>query len=86
MCAQSKALGTHTKFQLEILIRSASSAIHKFRKNILESSRKLMKQPPGELGQTPAADDLAPYTVRLSMVMIHVFFMLFFRFIAGMES
>ena len=38
-CAQSMALGTHTKFQLEILITSTISAIHKFRENILESSR-----------------------------------------------
>ena len=41
MCAQSMALGTHTKFQLEILIRSTISAIHKFRENILESSRNV---------------------------------------------
>ena len=36
-CAQSMALGTHTKFQLEILIRSIISATPKSRKNILES-------------------------------------------------
>ena len=37
-CAQSMALGKRTKFQLEILIRSTISAIHKFQENILESS------------------------------------------------
>ena len=33
------ALGTRTKFKLEIFIRSTISAIHTFRENILESSR-----------------------------------------------
>ena len=46
MCAQSHALGTHTKFQLEILIRSTIFAIHKFREKILESSRNVSKTPP----------------------------------------
>ena len=46
MCAQSMALGTHTKFQLEILIRSTISAIHKFRENILESSRNISETTP----------------------------------------
>ena len=41
MCAQSMALGTRTKFQLEMLIGSAISATHKFRDNILESSRNV---------------------------------------------
>ena len=36
-CAQSHALGTRSKFQLEILIRMTISAIHKFQENILES-------------------------------------------------
>ena len=45
-CAQSKALGTHTKFQLEILIRSAISAIHKFRENMLESSLNVSETTP----------------------------------------
>ena len=45
-CAQSKALGTHTKFQLEILIRSAIFAIHKFRENMLESSRNVSETTP----------------------------------------
>ena len=40
-CAQSHALGTRTKFQLEILIRTTISAIHKFQDNILESSRNV---------------------------------------------
>ena len=39
--AQSKALGTCTKFQLEILITSTHRAIHKFRENFLESSRNV---------------------------------------------
>ena len=42
----SMALGTRTKFQLEILIRSTISAIHKFRENILESSRNFSQTPP----------------------------------------
>ena len=45
-CAQSMALGTRTKFQLEILIRSTTSAIHKFRNNILESSRNVSEITP----------------------------------------
>ena len=40
-CAQSIALGTRTHFQLEIIIRSTISAIHKFRENSLESSRNV---------------------------------------------
>ena len=46
MCAQSMALGTRTKFRLEILIRSTISAIHKFRENILESSRIVSETTP----------------------------------------
>ena len=45
-CAQSMALGTRTKFQLELLIRNAISAIHKFRENILESSRNVSETTP----------------------------------------
>ena len=41
MCAQSMAMGTRTKFQLEIIIRTTISAIHKFQENILESSRNV---------------------------------------------
>ena len=48
-CAQSKALGTHTKFQLEIRIRSAISAIHKFREDILDSSQNVSKTTPRRL-------------------------------------
>ena len=36
-CAQSYALGTHTKFQIEILIRGTIYVIRKFQENILES-------------------------------------------------
>ena len=45
-CAQSMALGTRTKFQLEIRITSIISAIHKFRENILESSRNVSETSP----------------------------------------
>ena len=45
-CAQSKALGTRTKFQLEILITSTICAIHKFRENFLESSRNVSETTP----------------------------------------
>ena len=45
-CAQSMALGTSTKFQLEILMRSIISTIHKFRDNILESSRSVTETTP----------------------------------------
>ena len=41
-----RALGTSTKFQLEILIKWMISAIQKFRENILESEM-LVKQPSG---------------------------------------
>ena len=37
-CSQSMALDTRAKFQLEILIRSTISPIHKFRENFMESS------------------------------------------------
>ena len=45
-CAQSMALGTRTKFQLEILITSTISAIHKFRENSLESSWNVSETTP----------------------------------------
>ena len=45
-CAQSMALGTHTKFQLEILIRSMILVIYKFRENILESSSNVSETSP----------------------------------------
>ena len=45
-CAQSMALGTHTKFQLEILIRGTIFAIHKFGENILESSLNVSETSP----------------------------------------
>ena len=51
-CAQSMALGTPTKFQLEILIRSVISAIHKFRENILESSRNISETTPWSKSST----------------------------------
>ena len=45
-CVQSMALGTRTKFQLEILIRSMILVIYKFLENILESSRNVSETPP----------------------------------------
>ena len=45
-CAQSMALGTRTKLQLEILIRSTILVIYKFWKNILESLRNVSETPP----------------------------------------
>ena len=42
-CAQSTALGTRAKFQLEIL--STICAIHKFRENFSESSRNVSETP-----------------------------------------
>ena len=46
MCAQSMALVTHTKFHIEIHIKSTIFAIQKFRENILESTRNLGVEPP----------------------------------------
>ena len=54
-CAQSMALGTRAKFQLEILIRSMNSTKslwHKFRENILESSRNVSETTPWILSVT----------------------------------
>ena len=45
MCAQSHALGTHTKFRLEILSLNVISSIVDFR----EKRETLVKQPPGPL-------------------------------------
>ena len=39
-CAQSMALGTHSKFQLEVLIRSMISAIHKLREYLGELAKR----------------------------------------------
>ena len=52
-CAQSMALGTSANFQLEILKRSAISAIHKFRENILESSRNVSETTPRDSSVMP---------------------------------
>ena len=41
-----RALGTRTKFQLEFLIKSMISAIHKFWENILESLWNISETPP----------------------------------------
>ena len=45
-CAQSMSLGTRTHVQVEIIIRITISAIHKFRENILKSSRNVSETPP----------------------------------------
>ena len=45
-CAQSMALGSRTKFQLEILTRRTILVLYKFRENILESSRNVSKTSP----------------------------------------
>ena len=45
-CAQSIALGTRTKFQLEIRITIPISTIHKFWENILESPQNVSETPP----------------------------------------
>ena len=44
-CAQSIALATRTKFQLEIVIKRTILTIYKFRENILESSRNVSERP-----------------------------------------
>ena len=46
MCAQSHALGTHTKFRLEILTLNVISSIVDFREIILESSRNVSETTP----------------------------------------
>ena len=48
-CAQSMALGTWTKFQLEIFIRRTISAAYKFPENILESSQNVSETTPRSL-------------------------------------
>ena len=45
-CTQSMALGTHTKFKLEILMKSTISVIHKFQENISESSWNVSETTP----------------------------------------
>ena len=40
-------LGTHTKFQLEILIRSTISAIHKLKRIFWRARETLLNHPPG---------------------------------------
>ena len=45
-CAQSQTLGTRTKFQLKVLIRSTIFAKHKFQGRIFESSRNVSETTP----------------------------------------
>ena len=44
-CAQNMVLGTCSKFQLNILIRSTISATHKFGENILKTSLNVSETP-----------------------------------------
>ena len=46
MCAQSMALGTHTKFQLDILTINGVFGIVYFRKISLESARNVSETTP----------------------------------------
>ena len=46
MCTQSHALGTYTKFQLEILTTNAIPDIVGFRQIILEGSRSVSETTP----------------------------------------
>ena len=46
VCVPKHSLGTRTKFQCEILIRSIISAIHKFREDVLESSLNVIETIP----------------------------------------
>ena len=46
-CAQSMALGTCTKFLLEILVSSTISAIHTFQENILKNSQNISETTQG---------------------------------------
>ena len=46
MCAQSHALGTHTKFRLEILTLNLISSIVDFREIILEGSQDISETIP----------------------------------------
>ena len=61
-CAQSMALGTRTKFQLEVLIRCTISAIHKFQENIFNriAHETLVKQASGLWSTTQSHDSLMP--------------------------
>ena len=57
-CAQSHALGTHTKFQLEILTMNMISGIVYFRKLILESLQNISETTPSpNVGYTCGAWD-----------------------------
>ena len=46
LCTCAQTMGTHTKFQLEILIRSTILVIYKFWENILESLRNVSETSP----------------------------------------
>ena len=67
-CAQSMALGTRTKFQLEILTRSTISTIYIFRDNCLESSRNVNETPPPLNIMSAKATDITDFDNSLSLV------------------
>ena len=56
MCAQSMALGTHTKFQLEILTINGIFGIVYFRKISLESSQNVSETTPRHVAKGKQAD------------------------------
>ena len=72
-CAQSMALGTRIKFQLEILMKSTISAIPKFRENILKSSRNVSETPPRilrtNLTNAKVAESMVPVIARSTAAM-----------------
>ena len=62
MCAQSHALGTHTKFRLEIRTLNVISSIVDFREIILESSRNVSETTPWPLCGEFTGDRWIPRT------------------------
>ena len=62
------ALGTRTKFQLEILTRSTISTIYIFRDNCLESSRNVNETPPPLNIMSAKATDITDFDNSLSLV------------------
>ena len=60
MCAQSHALGTHTKFQLEILTTNVISVIVYFCEIILESLQNISETTPRPHLDAPQLQPVAP--------------------------
>ena len=61
-CAQTMALGTRAKFQLDILTGSTLSATHKFWENILESLQNVSETTPKVFWKMPASAPVASFT------------------------